>query len=56
MRPISAWVLVHRRSGQVVEAGGISYNKEDIEPKAMYKDEYEVHEVIITTPIQPPKS
>ena len=42
-----AYVLVHNRTNKVIVDAGISFNKKDIEPNPIYRDEYSVIEVPI---------
>ena len=47
MKTLKAWVLVHRKSNQIIEAGGISFNKKEIEPIKIYQGEYVAKSIIV---------
>lgn len=46
-KTIEAFVLVHKRTGKIIEQAGISFNREDTEPDPMYAEEYGVKVVKI---------
>lgn len=49
-KTLTIYVLVRKRTGEIVKEAGVSFNPKDIEPNPVYKDEYKMISTTINSP------